>query len=59
MILEIGELPSKYWNIYWILVAKKIRYFGVKGGVKPKVLLAAVNNWSISGEKVPISLKVS
>ena len=20
MILEIGELPSKYWNIYWILV---------------------------------------
>ena len=19
MILEIGELPSKYWNIYWIL----------------------------------------
>ena len=18
MILEIGELPSKYWNIYWI-----------------------------------------
>ena len=28
LILEIGELPSKYWNIYWILVAKNLVFLG-------------------------------
>ena len=33
----------------------RIRYFGVKGGVKPKISLAAVK----SGKNVPFPLKVS
>ena len=41
LILEIGEPLSKYWNIYWILVAK--------AAGKPTLSLAAVK----SGKKVP------
>ena len=49
MILDIGEQLSKYWNIYWILVAPKISVLGVTGGVKPKISLVTAK----SGDNCP------
>ena len=56
MILDNGELPSKYWNIYLILIASKICVLGVNGGVKSKILL--VNFKSMNKQTATIVLHV-
>ena len=48
-----GSLSIGIYIGYWS--PPRIRYFGVKGGVKPKISLAAVK----SGKNVPFPLKVS